>query len=91
MPTIRNVEFGRHEISGLPIEIDDILGRSAGDTWKPSKDVIYVPIDFERLDRSVTYKWFMRMSVEQIMEPDSDFIWAKLAKGAGARDNLFTW
>jgi len=91
MPTIRNVEFGRREDNGLPIEIDDILGRSINDALRPSKDTIYVPIDFERLDRSVTYKWFMRMSSEQIMEPDSDFIWAHFAKGAGSRDNLFTW
>jgi hypothetical protein len=90
MPTIRDVEYSRRN-DGLPIEIEDMLGRSASDTWKPSKDVIYVPMDFEKLDRSVTYKWFMRMSSEQIMEPDSDFIWAHLAKGAGSRDNLFTW
>jgi len=91
MPTIRDIEWSRRSDNGLPIEIDDILGRTVSDTWRPTKNVIYVPMDYEKLDRSITYKWFMRMSSEQIMEPDSDFIWAHLAKGAGSRDNLFTW
>jgi hypothetical protein len=90
MQTIGSVEWSRRP-DGRVIEIEDILGRSPSAEWSPPNGTVYVPLDLENLERSVTYKWFMRMSSEQIMEPDSHFIWAGLAKGAGSRDNLFTW
>lgn len=63
---------------GTPIELEDLFGRSLSKYYSPTNKSIYVPIDIEKLKRSVTYKWFLRMSSEQIMDPDSLFIWAQL-------------
>ena len=81
MKPIRVAEWSRRP-DGRPIEIEDILGRSAGSgrAWEPPADAIYLPMDKEALDRSVTYKWFLSMSSEQILDPDSLFLWAAAAQ-----------
>lgn len=92
MPTIRTAEWSRRP-DGLPIEIEDLLGRTSNKLtpeWEPSDAVVYVPIDKDVLDRSVTYKWFLRMSPDQIMDPESQFLWASLAKRTGSKDSLFS-
>ena len=76
---LRSAEWSRKS-DGLPIEIDDLLGRSPSQDWLPPVNSVYVPIDLDRLERSVSYKWFMRMSTEQILNPESYFIWASLAQ-----------
>ena len=90
MSTVRSAEWSRRS-DGRPIEIEDLLGRSANaltPEWNPPAEAVYVPIDKDDLERSVTYKWFLRMSVEQIMDPESKFIWASLANRVGSKDNL---
>lgn len=88
MKPIRTAEWSRRP-DGRPIEIEDLLGRSAGfasgSAWEPPAAAIYLPIDKEALDRSVTYKWFLNMSTEQILDPDSLFLWAAAAKRGGAQ------
>jgi len=64
---------------GTVIELEDVFGRSLSEYYNPSSKSIYLPIDMERLKRS-TYNWFLRMSNEQILDPDSMFIWAQIAR-----------
>lgn len=90
MRTVRTAEWSRRP-DGRAIEIEDLFGRTGGsDRWEPSSSAVYIPLDKELLERSVTYKWFLSMSTEQILDPDSLFLWATLAKRTGSRDNLFT-
>jgi len=81
MKPIRTAEWSRRP-DGRPIEIEDILGRSGGSgrAWEPPSGAVYLPIDKEALDRSVTYKWFLNMSSEQILDPDSLFLWSAAAQ-----------
>ena len=91
MTTIRTAEWSRRP-DGRPIEIEDIFGRSSGfasgKEWEPSAKAVYLPVDKEILDRSVTYKWVLRMSTEQLLAPDSLFLWAAITKRTGTADNL---
>lgn len=80
MPTIRHSEWSRRQ-NGRPIEIEDLFGRSYDkltDDWKPAEHVVYIPLDYEKIDRSVTYKWFLKLSATDILR--GNFLWAYLAK-----------
>ena len=79
MPVIRESEWSRRN-DGRAIETEDLLGRSPSDDWIPPSAAIYVPLDKERLERDFTYNWFLRMSPEQILDTDSQFLWAALAR-----------
>ena len=70
---------------GTLIELEDLFGRSLSDYYSPSKKSIYMPVDMERLKKAVSYNWFLRMSSEQILDPDSMFIWAQLASASSAK------
>jgi hypothetical protein len=87
MPCIADIEWSRNK-DGEALEISDILGRSLSPDWNPPSSAIYLPLDIDKLERNVTYKWFLRMSTEQIMDPNSMFIWAELARRAGRNDNF---
>ena len=87
MPCITDAEWTRTQEGG-PLEFSDILGRSLSKEWQPPKSAIYLPIDIDKLSRNVTYKWFMRMSPEQILDPNSLFIWANLAQQVGRNDKI---
>ena len=80
--TIRHSEWSR-KADGRPIEIEDLFGRSYNNLstdWKPPEHVVYVPLDYETIDRSVTYKWFLKLSAQDILSDDSTFLWAHLSK-----------
>jgi len=73
---------------GRPIENEDLFGRSLGEGWNPGADVVYVPLDFERLVRDLNFSWFLRMNPEQILDTENSFIWAQLYQKSGAKDEL---
>jgi len=82
MPTIRHSEWSRRD-DGRPIEIEDLFGRSynkLSPEWKPANHVVYVPLDYDTIDRSVTYKWFLKLSAQDILSDDANFLWAYLSK-----------
>jgi hypothetical protein len=87
MPCITDAEWTRTG-DGEPLEFSDILGRSLSKEWQPPSNAIYLPIDIDKLERNVTYKWFLRMSTEQILDPNSLFIWAALAQQVGRNDKI---
>lgn len=87
MPCITDAEWTRNN-DGEALEFSDLLGRSLSPEWEPPKSAIYIPMDIDKLERNVTYKWFMRMSTEQILDPNSIFIWASLARRTGRNDNF---
>lgn len=66
--------------SGKPIELEDLFGRGMTNEYVPGSSAVYLPLDYEMIDRSVTYKWFLSLPVEQILAPESQFLWAKLAQ-----------
>lgn len=73
---------------GRVIEVEDLIDRSLGGEFQPGPNAIYVPINSERLERAVSYNWFLRMSGEQILDPDSNFLWAQLAQKTATKDKL---
>jgi hypothetical protein len=75
---LRNAEWSRHA-DGRAVELEDILGRAPAADLIPT-EAIYIPLDHERLERDYTYGWFLRMSPEQILDPDSYFVWAAAAR-----------
>jgi len=82
MPTLRFSEWSRRR-DGRPIEIEDLFGRSysnLSDEFLPGENAVYLPLDYEIIDRSVTYKWFLSLSAESIVGPDSKFLWASLSQ-----------
>jgi hypothetical protein len=87
MPCITDAEWTRNS-DGEALEFSDILGRSLTPDWEPPSSAIYMPLDIDKLGRNVTYKWFMRMSTEQILDPNSLFIWAVLAQRTGRNDKF---
>lgn len=87
MSCITDAEWTRNGDGGA-LEISDLLGRMSSPEWEPPKSAIYLPIDIEKLEKNVKYKWFMKMSTEQIMDPSSLFIWADLARRTGRNDNF---
>ena len=48
--------------------------------WNPPENAVYVPLDYETIDRSVTYKWFLKLSAQDIISPESKFLWATLSQ-----------
>jgi len=74
--------------NGTIIEIEDLFGTSLSDSYTPGPNALYVPVNSERLMLAVSYNWVLRMSSEQIMAPESRFIWAQLAQRVGKRDAL---
>lgn len=82
VPCLRTCEWSRLN-SGKPIELEDLFGRSynLNNEYVPSAQAVYLPLDYEKIDRSVTYKWFLLLPVEQIIS--SDFLWAKLSTKQG--------
>lgn len=85
MPTIRHTEWSRRW-DGRPIEIEDIFGRSVNKldrNWTPPDNAVYLPLDYEKIDRSVTYKWFLKLSAQEIISSDSKFLWAALGQKIG--------
>ena len=79
MSVVRESEWSRRS-DGRAIEIEDLLGRSPDEEWVPPRTAVYVPLDKERLERNFTYNWFLRMSPEQILDAESHFLWASLAR-----------
>jgi hypothetical protein len=79
MSVVRESEWSRRS-DGRAIEIEDLLGRSPDEEWVPPRTAVYVPLDKERLERNFTYNWFLRMSPEQILNAESHFLWASLAR-----------
>jgi hypothetical protein len=82
MPTIRFSEWSRRR-DGRPIEIEDLFGRSysnLSDEFIPGENAVYLPLDYEVIDRSVKYKWFLNLSTEAIIGPESKFLWATLCQ-----------
>ena len=82
MATIRHTEWSRRP-DGRPIEIEDLFGRSFSDLsneWNPPENAVYVPLDYDMIDKSVTYKWFLKLSAQDIMSPDAKFLWAVLSQ-----------
>lgn len=79
MPTIRHTEWSRRA-DGKPIELEDLFGRALTDDWTPPQNAIYIPLDYESINRSVTYKWFLSLSTEEIINPKSNFLWASLSQ-----------
>jgi hypothetical protein len=77
IPCLRTCEWSRLS-SGKPIELEDLFGRSM--TYVPGTSAVYLPLDYEKIDRSVTYKWFLSLPVDQILDPESKFLWAALAQ-----------
>jgi hypothetical protein len=76
MSVLRDPEWSRKE-DGRALETEDILGRSE---MAAPPSAVYVPLDKERLERDFTYNWFLRMSPEQILDPESTFVWAVAAR-----------
>lgn len=79
MPCLRACEWSRLP-SGKPIELEDLFGRALTGEYVPDASAVYLPLDYERLDKSVTYKWFLSLPVTQILAPESQFLWATLAQ-----------
>ena len=79
IPCLRACEWSRLS-SGKPIELEDLFGRGMTNDYVPGSSAVYLPLDYEMIDRSVTYKWFLSLPVEQILAPDSQFLWAALAQ-----------
>ena len=79
VPCMRACEWSRLS-SGKPIELEDLFGRGMTNEYVPGSSAVYLPLDYEMIDRSVTYKWFLSLPVEQILAPESQFLWAKLAQ-----------
>ena len=79
MSVIRETEWSRRR-DGRAIELEDLLGRSPSDEWTPPTAAVYVPLDKERLERDFTYTWFLRLSPEQILDSESNFLWSSLAR-----------
>jgi hypothetical protein len=74
--------------NGNIIEIEDLFGTGLSELYNPGPKAIYVPVDAERLMRAVSFNWVLRLSSEQLMAPESQFIWAQLAQRVGKRDAL---
>jgi len=74
--------------NGKPIENEDLFGRSLTEDWAPGSNVIYVPVDVERLELDSNFNWFLRMNPEQILDTENSFIWAQLYQKAGRKDEL---
>jgi hypothetical protein len=87
MRTIVSAEWCRRP-NGKPIENEDLFGRSLSADWTPDNNVVYVPMDFERLELDRNYNWFLRMSSEQVLDTENNFIWAQLLQKAGGKDSL---
>jgi hypothetical protein len=87
MRTLVSAEWCRQP-NGKPIENEDLFGRSLSDDWSPGSNVIYVPVDYERLELDSNFNWFLRMSPEQILDTENSFIWAQLYQKAGRKDEL---
>ena len=82
MVTMRHSEWSRRT-DGRPIEVEDLFGRSCSNLsneWNPPENAVYVPLDYETIDRSVTYKWFLKLSAQDIISPESKFLWATLSQ-----------
>ena len=79
LPCMRVCEWSRLS-SGKPIELEDLFGRAMTNEYVPPADAVYVPLDYELLDKSVTYKWFLSLPVEQILAPESKFLWSALSQ-----------
>jgi len=82
MPTIRHSEWSRCS-DGSPIELEDLFDRSfskLNNTWTPPENAVYLPLDYESIDRSISYKWFLKLSAQDIMSPESKFLWATLSQ-----------
>ena len=79
---IRDVEAGRLP-DGRPRVLEDLFGRVAmpadPKTLVPV-GAVYVSYDGDMLSRSHEFKWFLRLSPEQIRS--SEFVWARLAAQA---------
>lgn len=87
MQTLVGAEWCRRT-NGKPIENEDLFGRSLSADWTPDNNVVYVPMDFERLELDRNYNWFLSMSPEQILDTESNFIWAQLLQKSGGKDSL---
>lgn len=74
--------------NGTPVLLEDLFGTSLSDVYRPGPSSIYVPVDIDLLTRTVSFNWVLRMSSEQLMDPESHFIWAQLAQSVGKRDAL---
>lgn len=82
MPTFRQSEWSRRH-DGRPIELEDLFARSAcnlDSEWKPPETAVYIPLDYDLIDRSVTYKWFLKLTPEDILSNESKFLWAALSQ-----------
>lgn len=82
MPTIRHSEWSRRS-DGRPIELEDLFDRSyskLSSEWIPPEKAVYLPLDYESIDRSISYKWFLKLSAQDIMSPESKFLWASLSQ-----------
>lgn len=87
MRSVVSAEWCRQP-NGKPIENEDLFGRSLTDDWSPGSNVIYVPVDYDRLELDSNFNWFLRMSPEQILDTENSFIWAQLYQKAGRKDEL---
>jgi hypothetical protein len=82
MPTLRQCEWSRRH-DGRPIEIEDMFGRSFSELnkeWSAPESAVYLPLDYETINRSFTYKWFLSLTAQEIMSPKSQFLWAVLSQ-----------
>jgi len=82
MVTLRHVDWSRRP-DGRPIELEDLFGRSYSPTteqWIPPYNAVYVPLDYDAIDKSVTYKWFLKLSAQDIIDQQSKFLWAGLSQ-----------
>lgn len=76
---VRDAEWSRRA-DGRVIDNEDLFGRTPTDDVMPPANAIFVPLDRERIERELTYNWFLRLSPEQILDPESHFVWAELAR-----------
>ena len=79
MPILREAEWSR-KLDGRVIDHEDLFGRSPDEGTLPGFGAIYVPLDREKIERELTYNWVLRLSPEQILDPESHFVWAELAR-----------
>lgn len=79
MSTVRHSEWSR-KFDGRPLELEDLFDRTMTNEWKPPLNAIYLPLDYETINRSVTYKWFLSLSAEEILNPKSRFLWSSLSQ-----------
>ena len=81
VPVVRSAEWSRFK-SGKKIETEDLLDRFIeGINEMPPKEVVYVPLANDNLNRSVVNGWFLRLSENQLLE--AKFLWAHLATPVG--------